>query len=411
MRYIVIILAIGSYLFMTKQAQAQDFRWINEYQYLSVNTAFDNPQNFISNPKHRAQSILLFEDQLKVKEKARIITQLRGSATGSLVDSQSTINADARLGVNELYLTYSDEKFTLSVGRKRVRWGVGYVASPTDIISRPPDPEDSNDYLFALTGTDLLQLTFPKEKSQFELIYMPPSKTSEVYEKVNAFASRYYRYVKPFDISIMGKVDDNLEYQIGTNVSVALGNSLELHGEYLFDSFNGQLVPDNQVPERFTSSNSKTMRFLIGGQWSPSKKLNWATEFLYFHNGYSNAEWNTYKTIVDDLHLQYNILSLRPMVEQILSSRINNPSPLRKKYLFNRFYYRNLPRTFDMELVMFTNLSDYNTFYRLANNWRFRESGSLSLFSHIIFSTGNARGEFKLTAPLNVFRLGIQWLW
>lgn len=392
--------------------QSQDFRLLGEYEYRQLNTSFYNPENILNLSNHTWFGILLYQDQLKLNEDSRIIIHGRGSLETRYINQGSkNWDHDLRYQSIEAYYNYSNKDFTLSVGRKKIKWGVGYVANPTGIVSRPPGPEDSNDHLYSIIGADVIQFSFPKENKQFEILFLPGSKANKTYDRLNAFASRYYRYFAPFDMSWVGKIDQRLNYQLGYNTSVSLGNALELHGEFLFDSYNGAQIPQPRSMVQFVPDDRKTFRFLLGGQWSPSRKVNWVMEYLHFQNGYHESQWLDYKAIVQQLNSNHYMMPLQENADMALKNLASAAGvPLQKNYLFNRFHFSNLNRTVALEWVSFTNLNDFNTFVRWSSNIRFKESSPFSIFTHLVFILGG-NGEFGTIGHPYTYRIGFQWLW
>lgn len=399
--------------FLFHPLYAQDFRFISEYEFRKINKDFLNPENILNLHDHWATSILIYQDRFKIDDENRIIVLGRGQAKLFRINGRDGDRWDHEFDfqATEAYFNHSDDRFSISVGRKKIKWGVGYVSSPTDIISRPPGPDDSDDHLAAIPGSDVLQLSFPKEKSQFEIIFLPATKINKTYDQLNAFAARYYRYLQPFDMSFVARVDQRLKYQLGYNMAVTVGDAVELHGEFLFDAYNPAQIPDPVTMMRFIPDESKTYRFLIGGQYSPSSKVNIAAEYLHFENGYTRQQWQDYAGIVELLHENHYVDIFSERADDALRTLARQTrSPLQKSYLFTRFFYRNQNRTLSIESVNFSDLRYLDIFTRLAISFRFRDTSPVRLFSHLVWITGG-KGEFASFGHPFTFRLGCRWLW
>ncbi len=412
LKYKLLVLLIILFFFKFPLLKSQNFRLLAEYETSKLNFDFLNPDNIAKQPSTTLLTVLLYNQSFKLLG-GRLAMDWRGESNTTVIknpgNTKDKWEFDPSLDAIECYYTYSDEQFSLSIGRKKIKWGVGYVNSPTAIVSKPPGPDDSNDHLYRLTGSDVVQMSFTNDKRQFDVILLPSTTNNKIHEKQNAFALRYYRYMAPFDLSLVGRLDQTLEYQVGLNSAVALGSALEIHGEFLFDSFNPGIYPASVDSFQFISRDDKTFRFLFGGQWSPSRKLNWVLEYLHFNNGYNEPEWNDYFNIVDQLKTNHSIPQLAESSDQILLS-LQGSTPVRKSYLFSRWYYRNQLNTFDSEIVTLMNLLDYGTLFRLANTWKFKESSSFRMFMHHMFVVGSGQSEFSLRTNPYTFRFGVNWV-
>src|SRR5690606_34177154 len=72
----------------------------------------------------------------------------------------------------ELYYQLSKGPFGLLAGRKKVKMGVGYIVSPSDIIIQPPSLTDPTDRFYNIKGSDLLQLSYYTKSGQVDFYYL-----------------------------------------------------------------------------------------------------------------------------------------------------------------------------------------------------------------------------------------------
>ena len=171
-------------------------------------------------------------------------------------------HSETKLQMNELFWQKSHENFLFSVGRKKVRWGVGYVESPTDIIS----PYDPQDMLYNIRGTNMVQFSNTiAENKQLDLYFLPKEDT--------AVAFRYYTYILPYDMALIGAIEEGGQRKFGGNMTRIFGEALELHADYLFELHD----PDDS-----------TNKLLVGGQWSPVSSINIVMEYINYSKAFND---------------------------------------------------------------------------------------------------------------------------
>ncbi|MCG8344602.1 MAG: hypothetical protein MI685_05505 [Chlorobiales bacterium] len=301
--------------------------------------------------------------------------------------------------VNQLYYRTSSEPFSFVLGRKKVRWGVGYSYSPTDLITQLKNPEDPNDRLSRVEGADLAQLSYLSGSGQLDLVYFPDLDWDFGGDFIvkNRGGLRWYQLVDPFDLSFVGMIDDDGEWAAGLNTSVAVGDALELHAEYLYSSENNRRYPDTGVnPEQFLypylpSSGDGVHDVVVGGQYTFENNLNLTLEYLYRSSGYSGSEFDAYYNHIAWLNDQFVLLvDKSPAISGLGEAAMNFVAPQRKHYLFTRLYHPELVKFISFEMYSYVALEDgsglfvvtptfkgsdaFDVYFRLKKFWGERDS-------------------------------------
>ena len=250
---------------------AVDITFLNEYSLAKVNENKANPLNILSRPSSELRNILFFDNKQDILNGNCVLTgRLRAdfSQQNNKFDNHTKYTSEYSLDINEFFYNYVTENYLVSIGRKKVKWGVAYVASPTDLVSPPNLLNDTDDRLHSLQGSDLAQVTVYGDNSQLDFYILPLTPHNQNFIDSPALALRFYHYLQPFDVSLVGRVQENGDTYWGGNTAITIGDGLELHSEYVF---------------------GKVTRGLLGGQWSPNKDINLIVEYFHLSDGFSPA--------------------------------------------------------------------------------------------------------------------------
>lgn len=181
---------------------------------------------------------------------------------------RSNVNT-TRTYVSEAYAQTQTSDYVIALGRKKVRWGVAYVLSPTDLVSQGAQPSDPENDAYSMSGSDLLGTSITLgDSSILDFYYLPDDARNKAILRDQALAFRWYKFLSPFDISIVGRLEGSRQKSLGANTAVAIGDSLELHGEVLWSLDNFQPYPGQMATGHlFEQRKSEVYKALVGGQW------------------------------------------------------------------------------------------------------------------------------------------------
>lgn len=282
---------------------------------------------------------------------------------------------------NELYLDRYFGNHLVSFGRKKVRWGVGYIASPVDIVSIPVTPFNQEDRFYNIEGRDMFQYSWLGATSSIDLMLVKGNDASTNIA-TDALYSRFYINYKNIDYALVSGFstkDDG--YVIGANAAGTFGQSLELHVELSYDSKVHSRTPQIDEQGAFHFQDETQIKGLLGGQWSSENGFNIIFEYLYLENGISNRE-------VDAAISQLRLLSSASLDDSQFSL-------LQTQYVFLRFSKNEFAGDLDSSFLVFSSLENGSMIYKLEVN-RELDSG-FNLYGEIYSFDAASNEEFSLS--------------
>jgi hypothetical protein len=356
----------------TASAVSFSLRLAGEGEYRTSGGSWLNPSNILERPDTRLEAFAIgnayykalggvFETEMRFSHE-----YISGTSGDSFDDSFS------RVGINQLYYQKKFDELSILFGRKKVRWGVGYSYSPTDLLSQLRNPEDPEDRLGRNKGADLLQVSLNTEKDQLDIAYVPDLDWDfdGQFVRNSRMAMRWYRFVEPFDLSVVGTVDEDGRWAAGFNTSVTVGKSLEMHAEYLYTSSIEKRYPDVSIdPSSFTmpyfsGCGEGYHSVVLGGQYTFENNINLTLEYLFRSDGYSDEEFRAYTDHIGYLYSEYpSVIVPDPALAGLYESASNFIFPLRKHYLFTRLYHPDVTNSISLEMYSYLSLMDGSGFF------------------------------------------------
>ena len=402
-------------LFQPTSSPAFSLRTILEYDHANRSNSLLNPDNILEYPTERAETIVLLDDAYNVWD---------GNLAGSLrlnyryLKGRSYKETKMSAVFNELFYHKEVGNFAGSIGREKVRWGVGYAASPTDIITTFRNARNPEDRLQVLEGSDLFRLSFSKETSQMDIVYFPDLEyhveDADVLLVKHRVGLRYYRYLEPVECSFIGKLEEQGDWAAGVNGTVTFGNALELHGEYLFTSLNERLYPQFALPP-FAEDGGGVHDLLIGTNYTFKNHWNAIVEYIYSSRGFNQSESRDYYEILRllDRGLGRSIGGRNPLTNLIKSGleKIASASgtPLRQHYVFTRLYKDKIYDSFSLEWFGVVNLNDGSGFQVLQP--KYTGSDAYDIYLRIENTWGKQVSEFGLALADISVNIGMNLFW
>ncbi|MCW3465003.1 hypothetical protein [Chitinophaga nivalis] len=380
--------------FAGHELAAQQLVLISEPAANQINHSPLNPKNVQSLNKMAVTNVLYGDASIGVLG-GQWNTALRGLQLFQIIpDEQRAQNAltnDFKWDLIELNYQLVRRNFTFTAGRKKMKMGVGYVGSPSDIIIDPPSPLDPGDRLFNIKGSDMLQATYNGAKDQIDLFYLPNTEqNTRLYFKTHSFAGRYYRNLEPFELAAIARWGTDGTFQAALNGTVAIGEKLELHTDNMYQVQNTALYPGDAG---LASKQQPVFRLLLGGQWSPVEKFNIVFEGIHFSDGYSNAEWDQFNQLLDVLpRMGFVPVDGAPVhAGEALGRLYEAKDFIRKRnYLFLRLFKTGIIKKVDVEWVNYIGLDDGGFFSRFSLYYQLRER--IGFYGHAQKITGRNSG-------------------
>jgi hypothetical protein len=372
-----------------------------EGEKLNIQTSILNPSNIIGLYENRIESYMLTGCNLKMLGGNTEVEMRLGyqNLTGDQDNSFSKRNYNNQ--INKLFYQFASGPISISAGRNKIRWGVGYSYSPTDLITQFKTPQDPDDRLCLNKGNDLIQLSYIHSSGQLDLVYIPNVSSDYSMDLIKNYrvGMRLYQYIDPFDLSLVGKIENDCKYSIGSNASVTIGNSLELHAEYLYQSYNNRLYPNPDIaPDQpfypyFIQNNKVVHDAVFGGQYTFNNKINLTIEYLYNSLGYTSAQFNSYTDRL--IYLNNQLLSSPQVALTGLSETAANYNiPMSRDHLFARLYHPEIIKALSIESYFLFSLNDKSGFIVVSP--KYESSSQSQIYLRLQKFWGNRHSELGM---------------
>lgn len=380
------------------------FRLAGEGDKIGMRTTLLNPSNYLMRPDQHADGFLIGNATLKGLG-GQVESELRlGYGYFAGTDSPSFDKHETYVNINQLYYQTANGPFSLMFGRKKVRWGVGYSYSPTDLITQLKNPEDPEDRLNKIKGSDIIQLSYINSNDEVDLVYYPILNWDSGHHFINAnrIGMRWYNLIDPFDLAFVGIVDEYNKWSAGVNSAVTIGKSLELHAEYLYTSLNNTNYPNPYLdpaeiyspfflPHTVKGAND----LLVGGQATFYGDWNLTLEYIYHGTGYSDDEYHAYVDRLSSLNsMLYTYYNQMPVMAGLKETALNFTTPIRQHYVFTRLYHPHLVNSISVEAYSFVGLADKSGLFVFMP--KYTGSSSYEVYCRLEKFWGKSDSEFGL---------------
>jgi hypothetical protein len=377
-RLVLLILSLGLSGGISRGADlAYRFNLWNETAYNQVNRSSPlNPDNLWLTLPEWTNS-LVFSGEASYSFKSRV------KVAGGLANRFDYVKgASDRLRVKELYVNWSvNSHWDITAGKKILKWGTGYAWTPTGVLDPPRDPRDPTDRLNLYQGRELLEARGTYGNHNFSAVFASPA----IYSKLrtsrtgNQWAFKYNSLIRGFDYSLIGSFGGlGSPNRFGANATYVIGQSLELHGEFLAQRGSRLLYPlasaeaDPRItysapPFGYLKEHDPDLYFkaLAGLNYTFVTGWNVVMEFYRDSEGLSGMESNrqiSFITYNEELHaLQAGPDPSRitlPAANLLWSLQQYNRMIPAKDYFFARVSRSRMRQKWDVEGITLVNLRD-----------------------------------------------------
>ena len=197
----------------------------------------------------------------------------------------------------------------LDIGKKRMKWGKGYVWNPVAFIDRPKNPNDPDLALegYAVFSIDYIISFQGKLKTiTFTPVLLP------VYDHVNSdfgeqkkinFSGKVYFLLYDTDIDFMFLSGGSMPARYGLDFSRNITSNFEIHGEFAYipDYSKKVFQEDGTVgEEKYASTN-----YLLGIRFLTKTNTTFFFEYLKKGNGYTSNEMECFSSLIDQAYQSY----------------------------------------------------------------------------------------------------------
>lgn len=310
--------------------------------------------------------------------------------------------------VNEAYVDWRvAQAVRLLAGRRRLVWGSGLAANPTDLLSPPKNPMDVDQQRMGAFLLPMVDVTLGPVT--FSALASPPTTTNRhavpdhlAFDE-SLVAARLYALILDIDTNLIYYHDFGRDLDhVGFSVSYILGDMYELHAEglaHVQESTPLMLAPmaicGSGPPE---DQRRATGALLAGGRvlWSDQSILG--AEYLYSGDGLGRGAFDTLR---DQLPCIRTMLQLFP---QPAANPIGHPLDpavwmLRRHYLILVYQQPHLTARLFEDLAvgaaLTLGLEDFSSMLMLSAGYRLTDGASVAV--RLLRFGGPKDSEFSLS--------------
>ena len=309
------------------------------------------------------------------------------------------------IAVKELFFQKSvTQDIDIKVGRFIHQWGTGYAYNPTNFVAPSKDISDLNNKKNQLTGKEGIALEYFGVSYSFSLCYFTSIRNDFEFEE-NKFAFRFYKNINNLDISLLTLMEENRNPSLGANFSSVVGDRLEVHGEISgqqgsYRSMHEILCNDvrNQLFTHFPfidyNRDSKKIykKYVLGFQYTISKRAMIVFEYYHQDEGYSKNEWKRITNYLDYVKQRMTGYE-EPLAAANLLWNMNifSPKGSMSDYMMNYFNIE-VSQYFDLTNIVLLNILDLS--YVCIPEVEFRFKHRIKTFAKFFMALGKHDTEF-----------------
>lgn len=238
----------------------------------------------------------------------------------------------------ELYYRYAQDKLTLDLGKRALKWGTGYAWNPVGFLERrkdPIDPELSREG-FVVTVIDAVHsFSGPLKALEATAVVLPVGEdiNSEfsTEEDINLGGKLYVLYLDS-DIDVLGLTEGSRAGRVGVDFSRNLLTNFEIHGEFAWvhDQERHVLNPSSNLVTETTDTSS----YLVGLRYLTEQETTYILEYYHNGGGYTESEADRFYQLADDAVADSDS-ALRSLATSARNAGYATPNPMRN-YLYLR---------------------------------------------------------------------------
>ncbi len=367
------------------------------------------------NPDNRWLDLPVWSNSLIGEGEGSITLNPRLKAGGGFVNRYDYIKGNAdRLRLKELYLSWSiDSHWDITAGKKILKWGTGYAWTPTGVLDPTRDPRDPTDRLSQNEGRELLELRGTYGNHNMTVVFTSPRLFSNLQAEKGQrqWAFKYNALVKRLDYSLIAAFGGAESNRYGLNATYVIGQSLELHGEFLAHRGSPLLYPlsiaaeDPDVTYSYPpygplkrQDDRVYSRSLIGANYTFRWGLNLVTEYYRDGEGLTPIERSRF-----DVFVAYNEAQAR--IVSSPSSGISLPAAnllwtlqgiggfnRARDYVFVRLSQDRLAKKWNLENIGIISLRDGGSIWIPQVSYDVRER--VSVYARYTVYAGGRSSEF-----------------
>lgn len=374
----------------------------NEFYYNHYREGLINYNNLIVNQNHLSDKDYNFSQFIKMQEDW---LSLGLEVDLLMLQEYEKQKWENNIAVKEAFFQRNlSDAFDLKVGRFIHQWGTGYAYNPTNFVAPAKNIGDLENDKNLQEGKEGIALEYFGLSYSFSLCYFTSVGSNFEFEE-NKLACRFYKNIENLDVSLLTIFQEHRNPGFGANFSTVLGDRLELHGEASlqrgsYRNFHEILIeqPENQLFTRFPftdyNRDSKSFygKYLLGFQYTFSRRVFCILEYYHQDEGYSKNEWEQITGHIKTVNQQMSG-PMQPLATGNLLWNMNifSPKGSMRDYLMNYFEYE-IGNSIDLSNVVLFNILDQS--FVLIPEIEFRCKHYLKTYIKYYFSAGKKYSEF-----------------
>lgn len=250
--------------------------------------------------------------------------------------------------INELYLTAKTGEWDVTLGKRRMEWGVGYGFRPLDVIKPVPRRD-----LIIKTPEGLPMVAFEHYTGNSAVTLLAGNDfqyNDDGYQSGGTeYAARYYALVNGWDVQALIHRRPDVDYEAGAGFSWAANEELELHGSALYQRQYQKWI--NTLTEQsgtvLASTDPMVLRTfddgikgLVGMTYTWRSGHSLLFEYWYDDTGYSAAEWKSLRDLTKTQRALLSSGTVPAVYANIAASTrfLQQPNPMQQNILLRWFF-------------------------------------------------------------------------
>ncbi len=208
--------------------------------------------------------------------------------------------------LNEAYWDFSLADFELTLGKKRISWGVGYAFRPLDVLLQ----SERLSFVSPIEeGLPLLALEKYTDNGAWTLLCGNAlSYHNQTFHRSdNRCAARAYALIDDTELQFIAYADQATDFAIGAGFSMVRGDALELHGSLLYQARYSQLmsrlVGSTELLARQDPMGMREYadgyKLLLGMNYTWSSGVSLLLEAWHDDSGYSRQQWQALRDLTE----------------------------------------------------------------------------------------------------------------
>ena len=308
-------------------------RLLPEYHHFNEQSPFHLTNSFSRQRQLRGELLLQWQ-------------QIGWTGEGALTtEFAEEVDNEAQLELQELfYETSLNDDWEISLGKKRLGWGVGYGFRPLDLLQREPRRMVQPPLLDGIPSIILERFS---DTGSTSLIYTNDIQWqgTAIIDTRSAGTLRWYQSLGEWDLLAITSWGEGGELASGGGFSRVLGEAWKIYTEWLYRRdyqqwHNAWLDSSESSAPLYQQSYRGARQSVVGLYWTGASGLNGLIEYGYDGTAYRTQDWQALFDLTQPQRNQLNTLPVAAVAANLNASRqaYTAPNLLRDNLLLRLAY-------------------------------------------------------------------------